>query len=486
MQSIYILAQTREPVVDGKFYPGNARELRETCQKYLKMAGEKKSNSRPLGIIVPHAGYVYSGRIAAVSFNEIEGYNYDAIIVIAPSHTHSFSFASIYEGQYYKTPLGRIRVKQELAKKIANNSNNIRLSKEGHETGAHGEHAIEVELPFIQLIAPEASIVPIVMGTLDYNVIRELGNRLAKLNQGGQYLIVASSDLSHYHSYSEAEKIDERLAKALKKFDANYFYKGIANKNYEACGAAPITTMLLATKQSGANDIQILEQANSGDVRGASKSRVVGYLSAVVTGKSKNDHNKEDNKMSEEQNLLNNSEKKILLELAENTVKAVVKDKSKPEPDSIPEILKQERGAFVTLEKNGNLRGCIGYVMPIKPLWEAVREMAVSAAMKDPRFSPVKEKELDDITVEISVLTVPEKIEDIEEIEVGKHGLIIQRGFQKGLLLPQVATDHGWDRKTFLQQTCRKAGLPNNAWQDESCEIKIFSAQVFSREDLEG
>nr|MBP7886610.1 AmmeMemoRadiSam system protein A [Candidatus Neomarinimicrobiota bacterium] len=153
-------------------------------------------------------------------------------------------------------------------------------------------------------------------------------------------------------------------------------------------------------------------------------------------------------------------------------------------PKDVPERLKVKRGAFVTLEKHHELRGCIGYILPIYPLYKTVIEMAKAAALDDPRFPPVSPSELKDITVEISVLTVPQKISDPSEIEVGKHGIIIKRGFNQGLLLPQVATDYGWDRETFLEHTCLKAGLPRDAWQDKNTEIQIFSAQVFNRETV--
>jgi len=181
---------------------------------------------------------------------------------------------------------------------------------------------------------------------------------------------------------------------------------------------------------------------------------------------------------------LTKSEQIWLLDLAEATVTACVNKKPLPEPKDVPEKFKVKRGAFVTLEKNGELRGCIGYILPILPLYQTVIEMAQSAALHDPRFSPVTPNELKNITVEISVLTVPETITDPSVIEVGKHGIIMKRGYAQGLLLPQVATDYGWDRETFLEHTCLKAGLPRNAWQDKNTEIQIFSAQVFNRETL--
>lgn len=181
---------------------------------------------------------------------------------------------------------------------------------------------------------------------------------------------------------------------------------------------------------------------------------------------------------------LNTAEQEFLMQLAEDVINACVKGQPIPQPQEIPAICKEKRGAFVTIEKHGRLRGCIGYILPVYQLYETVIEVAQSAALRDPRFNPVTPDELKDLDLEISVLTVPEKIDDPSIIKVGKHGIIIKRGFYQGLLLPQVATDYGWDRETFLEHTCQKAGLPPNAWKDKNTEISIFSAQVFNRETL--
>jgi AmmeMemoRadiSam system protein A len=143
------------------------------------------------------------------------------------------------------------------------------------------------------------------------------------------------------------------------------------------------------------------------------------------------------------------------------------------------EKLNELRGAFVTITKKGSLRGCIGHIKGVKPLYKSVEEMAAAAAFQDPRFPPVTKKELKDLDIEISVLTPFEQISDVSEIEVGKHGLYIERGFYSGLLLPQVATEYNWDRDTFLEHTCRKAGLPPDAWKDKETRIYIFSADIF-------
>ncbi|HOW57969.1 MAG TPA: AmmeMemoRadiSam system protein A [Smithellaceae bacterium] len=180
---------------------------------------------------------------------------------------------------------------------------------------------------------------------------------------------------------------------------------------------------------------------------------------------------------------LTEKDKNALLDLAKNTIAAQLHKKEMPQVAVPSAILKEKRGAFVTLKKRGHLRGCIGYIKAIKPLWETVQEMAIAAAFQDPRFPALKPEELKDLSFEISVLTPLRRIKDISEIETGKHGLYIINGYNSGLLLPQVAVEYKWDRETFLQETCHKAGLPANAWQEEDTEIYIFSAEYFGATD---
>jgi AmmeMemoRadiSam system protein A len=176
------------------------------------------------------------------------------------------------------------------------------------------------------------------------------------------------------------------------------------------------------------------------------------------------------------------ADKKLLLKIVRTSIEARLAGETVPELPELPEILRQRRGAFVTLERQGRLRGCIGYIEAKKPLHLTVEEMAVAAAFRDPRFPPVKPEEWPDITVEISILSPLKEIREIEEIEVGRHGLYIMQGGYSGLLLPQVAVDYAWDRLTFLRQTCSKAGLPSEAWQEKKTRIFVFSADIIGPE----
>jgi len=358
----------------------------------------------------------------------------------------------------------------------------IQFSSRGHivsSMSGRAEQSIEVQVPFLQIVLKDVPIIPIIIGSMDWSVLENLGQQLGKFAQKHDVLIIASSDLSHYHPYKECQNIDQKFIKLLEKQDVNELYQALMSQEVEACGGGPILSLLIAAQANKATTIKPLKYANSGDVPFGDKSRVVGYLSVAIY-KGNNPKPNEQPKSG----YLNRSEQAFLLDLAENVIQACVKGKPIPQPTDIPTICKEKRGAFVTIEEHGQLRGCIGYILPMYPLYETVIEVAQSAALKDPRFNPIQPKELPDLEIEISVLTVPEKITDPSIIEVGKHGIIMKRGFYQGLLLPQVATDYGWDRETFLEHTCLKAGLPRDAWKDKNTEISIFSAQVFNRETL--
>jgi len=479
------VAQDRAPAVAGAFYPADPQQLKAQCEKYIDNADIPASDNKPKALIAPHAGYTYSGAVAGHAYAAIRGFQYDAVIILAPCHIEHFAFASVYQGDNYVTPLGKLPIDKKLAKRCCTPDQRVRLSDRGHIRNAMGrsEHSLEIQLPFLQTVVGKVPIVPIVVGTLDWQVIQTLGKQLADILAEEDVLLVASSDLSHYHDYQSCCKIDKRLIDRLQQLNPRHFYSGIASRDYEACGAGPITAVLLATQVAGADSIAILDYANSGDIPGANRSQVVGYLAAAIyNANTKGNKAMITNPFSEGD--LTREEQLFIMDLAESTVEAVVRNQKPPVPKEIPTKMKTKRGAFVTLEKMGQLRGCIGYILPIYPLYETVMSVAESAALKDPRFPAVAPSELDDISVEVSVLTVPREISDPSIIEVGKHGIIIKKGYYQGLLLPQVATDYGWDRETFLEHTCLKAGLPRDAWKDTQTEIQIFSAQVFNRNTL--
>ena len=322
------------------------------------------------------------------------------------------------------------------------------------------------------------------MGDQEYETCEKLADALSKALKDKEALIVASTDLSHFHPYDQAVKLDQVVIDHVNSFDSKGLFEDISKGKCEACGVGPMVATMLAAKKLGADKAKVLKYANSGDVTG-DRSGVVGYMSAVIYRSGDNPKEEEVEKQSEKVGIdmgLSEEEKQMLLNIARATIEHKFKKEETPDFKIDSETLKENRGAFVTLEKDGRLRGCIGYIQAIKPLHLTIQEMALQAAFSDPRFPPVSEDELDKLHIEISVLTPLRKISNVDEVQVGRDGIYIKKGFNSGLLLPQVATDYNWDRNTFLEQTCYKAGLPPNAWKEKTCEIYIFSADIFGEE----
>jgi len=520
---MYKYEKIRDSVVAGSFYPDDPYVLEMQIQDYLNNAAFLNIENIK-ALICPHAGYIYSGQVAAYSYKQIMNNRYETIIIISPSHSEFFDFVSIFDGDAYRTPLGIANIDKKRSKLLVESSPKIHFSDKGHNE----EHSIEVQLPFLQYLFKDISIIPIVIGSQTKENIHSIGNSIGQLFKNENILIVASTDLSHYHPYGEAIILDKEVEKLVEKFDIDNLENQFFKNNIEMCGGGPVIAAMIAAKNLGANKAIIIKYLNSGDVSGERKA-VVGYLSAALfEDKNKdcnsiknnennksynlknnniNDSNSISNKINKNQEIddekdyknnlddssetnditslsLNKKEKIILLEIARESIKSAILG-VKPNIPTINDVILNEKcGAFVTITLNGKLRGCIGNIRATHPLWETVKMMAREAALNDPRFYPLSPNEIDKIEIEISVLSPFKLINDINEIKVGKHGLFIKKGYYQGLLLPQVATDYNWDRIQFLKQTCLKAGLHENAWQDKNCEIYIFSATVFSEKEI--
>jgi len=471
----------RQAAVAGGFYPADPKTLAAMMDDMLAHAASSQPpinvpTSDPiLAVVAPHAGYQFSGPVAAYTYAALKGRRFSRVVVIAPSHYEAFDFTSVYDGDAYATPLGVVPVDKAFAKQLVQMSPTIKFSSQGHVPTAKGaEHALEVELPWLQRVLGDFELVPVVMGDQSYESSRALGVALAKLIQGKdkETLIVASSDLSHYHPYDEAVKIDHKTLGALQAWDYFSMSRNFEARIWEACGGAPIVAAMIAAERMGANQAVVLKYANSGDITG-DHSRVVGY-SADVFLKTPS------GKTVEPQFSLTGHEKNELLALARKSVEYAVREKKAYEPSaSASEVLNQERGAFVTLRKSGELRGCIGYTSAAKPLYMTVRDTATFAALRDPRFQPVSASELSQIDYEVSVLSPLRRVLDIRQIRVGQHGLLMKNGAYEGILLPQVPVDERWDRQRFLEETCAKAGMRSGCWKDENTDIFMFTAVVF-------
>jgi hypothetical protein len=321
----------------------------------------------------------------------------------------------------------------------------------------------------------EFTLVPIMMGDQSYESSRDLGVSLAKLlakEDEGATLIVASSDLSHYHPYGDAVKIDHKTLDALQSWDYLSMSRNFEERVWEACGGAPIVAAMIAGERMGANQAMLLRYANSGDVS-KDKSRVVGYGAVALV--------KHAAQQSMEQEFsLSKSDKDELIALARTSVEHAVRERKAYDPPAPSgPALNRESGAFVTLRESGVLRGCIGYTSASKPLYETVRDTATLAAFGDPRFLPVLPEEVARLEYEISVLSPLRRVRDVEQIQIGRHGLLMKDGDREGLLLPQVPAEQHWDRVKFLEQTCVKAGMAEQCWKDEDTDIFSFTAEVF-------
>jgi MEMO1 family protein len=471
--------QTRQAAVAGAFYPKDSAELRTMVDAFLARANEPAPAGQIVALIAPHAGYPFSGGVAAHSYALLKNRATHRVVVIAPSHYEAFRFASVYDGDAYVTPLGRIPVDKEFARKLARASAEVKLSDRGHVPSPQGsEHALEVQLPFLQRTLGDFQLVPIIMGEQSYEASRALGVALAELVRGTDTLIVASSDLSHYHPYDQAATLDGKTLNAIAEWDYLTLSDNFATRTWEACGGAPIVAAMIAAERLGATQAKVIKYANSGDVTG-DRARVVGY-GAVALLREEGGHTATPLNYS-----LTVTEKRQLLEIAKRSVETAVKEQKVYQlPADLPASLMQDRGAFVTLKKDGELRGCIGNTVAQQPLAETVRDVAVLAALQDPRFRPVAASELPQLQYEVSVLSPLLRVTDISQIKVGEHGLLIKKGISRGLLLPQVAPEQHWDRDTFLDQTARKAGLPSNAWRDKDSDLFMFRALVFGESDV--
>jgi len=486
----------RRPAVAGTFYPGEASRLNFNVKKYLedaasspvKTASEGNAFKNVRAIMVPHAGYDYSGPVAAYGFRSWQGKKAGTVVIIGNSHQAYFTGVAIDANDAWETPLGLLEVDKELAEKLARVDPMIKINSDAHKN----EHSLEVQLPFLQVALEKGfKILPILFGnTRDKDDYKKLAKTLAD-NLGDNDLAVISSDMSHYPSYADANQIDPGTLEKVASLDVSGLErhinevesKRIANEDTLLCGIDAVKTGMELAKLKGwkANEVKY---ANSGDAEIGDKEKVVGYGVVVFTAGKKDGEaelEKKSTAVAEQgNNGFSDEQKNELLRVARETVENYVKNRKVPEFKVGDEKLNQKMGAFVTLNINDSLRGCIGQILPTnKPLWQVVRDMAVEACSGDPRFNPVSASELSELEYEISVLSVSEKINDWRKIELGKHGVIVSDGINSGVFLPQVATETGWSLEEFLAHLCsEKAGLASSCYKSPDVELKVFTATI--------
>jgi len=468
----------REPAVAGQFYPQEKQELENMLKGFLMEANPPDIEGEPIGLLAPHAGYVFSGPVAAAGFKAIEGKEFDTVILIGDSHHEWFEGVSVWPAGLWRTPLGEVKVDQELAEKIISASPRFMVKDSAHLL----EHSLEVEIPFLQMTLKKGfKILPIIFGSEDKDW-QNLAKVIEENIKGKKVLIIASSDLSHYPPYDLAKEADLKTLKAIEKTDPLILREkiqelekeNIPNARTFICGQDAVKTLLQIAKDLKAR-AKVLRYANSGDSPFGEKNQVVGY-GAVLFFKKGSFSDEEKGQSGQE---LNEKEQKELLTIARESVESFVKTGVIPDFKATSEKLKKNQGAFVTIKKNGQLRGCIGYTAQDRPLYQVVSQMAVAAAVQDYRFAPINTQELSELEYEISVLSPLKKINSPDKIQLGKHGVQAVAGKKSGLFLPQVATENNWDLETFLDQLMLKAGLWPDYWKKYPVDFYIFTAQIF-------
>lgn len=516
----------RPPAVAGRFYSGTEKELKQEVEQLFAHA-VTHAGHRVRALIVPHAGYVFSGGVAASAFNQLDkNSTYKRIFLIGSSHRVPVPGAAVYTKGDYRTPMGTVRVDSELGKELTTAHPGLFMAN----SHAHsGEHSLEVQLPFLQhLYRDNILLVPLVIGTYKASVCRDIAQALAPWFTE-ENLFVISTDFSHYPSYKDAITVDALTKDAilsnnphtlLQVLDENE-NKNISGLDTSLCGWTSVLTLMYLTEAQQPNGLSEpsvtqrssatqlspasqdsfvylpIEYKNSGDnPQYGEKDQVVGYWAIAVTEK----------KAAAEKTLFSRNAETLLEAIAKEAIRKAVEDKDllkatrssfgavKPKPVSAtvqpatatdesllqdpkqyPPELHKPYGAFVTLKQQGCLRGCIGRIVSDIPLYLLVQEMARAAALYDNRFPPVSVEDLPHLTYEITILSTLREIKSIDEIELGKHGIIIEAKGRSGVFLPQVATDTGWSVEEFLGHCSRdKAGLGWDGWK--KARISIFHA----------
>jgi AmmeMemoRadiSam system protein B/AmmeMemoRadiSam system protein A len=466
----------RVPAVAGKFYPVDSEKLKREVEHFALSAIPKKYE-RVRAVISPHAGYVFSGGVSASAFNQLES-TYKRVFIIGSSHQVSFNGASVFCEGDFLMPYGKEVVDRSTGKLLTEQHPELFTS----DPSPHlYEHSLEVQLPFLNnALKADYQIIPVIIGTSRPETCKALAAAL-KPWFTIENLFVISTDFSHYPDYHDANYVDgvtkdaildndpQTLLATLKRLKDEH----ISHLATSLCGWTSVLTLLYITSEDKSVEYNAVEYKNSGDARYyGDKERVVGYWAIAVCEK----------RISENSEfLLSEKDKSSLLAIARETVKSAAlygsKGKLAVEPSDLSPALKTNCGAFVTLHKRGRLRGCIGHLTGDMPLYRMVQEMALASALHDYRFPTIREEELIDIEVEISVLSPLKKIGSPGEIVLGKHGIYIVKGRKSGVFLPQVATETGWSKEEFLGHCSRdKAGLEWDGWKD--AQIYIFTVLV--------
>lgn len=478
----------REPAVAGQFYPADAPTLNRTLDAVLKDALAPGPDA-PIAIVAPHAGYAFSGQIAADAWHQTAGHQYDTIVILGTNHTTAgFDRLGVFPGSGFRTPLGVAQVDTALSAALVKEDRDCVSDSAVHMK----EHSIEVQLPFAQRLFPNARIVAVVVGSEDADVLARFGKTLARLLSGRHVLIVASSDLSHWPAWRDANRIDRRTIESIASLDPDRFHsaaesatRGVPNLATCACGESPIRAAMTAARALGATRGRAVSYANAGDLAIGDIDRVVGYGAVVFSaGDPGADTRVLALPTTAAQALpLAAADKRQMLVLARETIRRYLDTSSVPLARGFSPSMDRPQGVFVTLRKRGELRGCIGQMVPDRPLRILVGRMALATAFEDTRFDKVRSNELKDIEIEISVLTPFKEVSGPGAIVVGRDGVLLQKDRRSAVFLPQVATEEHWTRDQMLENLCLKGGLDAGCWR-AGAKLSTFQADVFKEGDF--
>ncbi len=479
-------SDVRPAAVSGKFYPADPQKLRLAVDKFLQ-GSTVIPMENPVALIVPHAGYIYSGQICADAYRQVMGRPYDVVVILGTNHTTA-DFRGISFGDYsaLRTPLGDIPIDGEVISSLLAECKDCKRNREVHIS----EHSIEVQLPFVQVLFPKARVVPAVIHPPDYEMCVRFGEILAKVLKNRQALIVASSDLSHYPDYKDAAAVDRLTLETIAGLDTMRISSVMRNLNVpsldtRACGEAAILAAVTAARALGATRAVIAGYANSGDIPVGDRSRTVGYGAVVLAHGNAPGNTAALNRPTPPSTAspLQSSEKKALLAFARETITRYLTTQTVPLARSFPARMEFRQGVFVTLRKAGQLRGCIGHMAEDIELGKAVGAMALQSAFNDPRFPPVELSEVNSLEIEISVLTPLKSIPNFEQIVVGRDGVLMSKSGTSAVFLPQVAVENNWNRPQMLDNLCIKAGLQSGCWKRDA-QFQVFQADVFGESQI--
>jgi AmmeMemoRadiSam system protein B/AmmeMemoRadiSam system protein A len=494
-------SQIREPAVAGPpgqgFYPSDPEALRQQVQGFLKAARPPTVPGELIAILAPHAGYEYSGPVAAHAFKLLEGKRYDTVVLIGLSHRVPCDGFALSDATAWRTPLGDVTVDTEFGDALVKACSRVRRDALPHAE----EHCLEVQLPFLQETLKTFKIVPLVTQYESLPECLAVAEAIAAQIQAEpqkKILLVASSDLAHFPPQKECAKADHRTLDAIGSLDPQRLVAvnrellsgQVPGLECSACAFGAVMTTMVAAKKLGADKAVELNYGNTATTHPELANRCVGYgavafvrtkaAKAPVSAAAKPDEIPADQELGK-------SDQIALLKLARKTLEQVFTgEQMKPVALDPKSPLSRDGAAFVTLTNKGRLRGCIGSIEAQEPLIQCVQRRTVDAATRDRRFAfdPVTKEELPQIEIEISVLSPMHPIKDPSTIVVGKHGVMVEQNGQSGLYLPQVATEQGWTREEMLNSLCEeKAGLPRDAWKTGAA-LFVFTAQHFSESKL--